>query len=93
MVYMNRREVKMTKTQAIEELAKLDSAYTDKLREARFWAKEYRLAGTASKYVKASQKPVIEAHYNRACQDQDAIWEQMVALMETYDIDALSEVI
>lgn len=83
----------MTKTQAIEELAKLDSAYTDKLREARFWAKEYRLAGTASTYVRASQKPVIEAHYNRACQDQDAIWDQMVALMETYDIDALSEVI
>ena len=83
----------MTKTEAIKALAELDRRFVEKGVEAQFWGKEYRLAGTASKYVKASQKPVIEAHYNKAREEQDAIWEQMIALMNKYDIDALSEVI
>ena len=78
----------MTKTEAIKELAELDRAYDDVTREAWFWGKEYRLAGSASTYVKASQKPVIEARIQKARDKGDAIWSQMSALMEKFEIGA-----
>ena len=78
----------MTKTQAIKELAILDRQYDDKGSEARFWGNEYRLAGSASPYVKASEKPNIEARYQKARDEQEVIWAEMVKLMETYGIGA-----
>ena len=78
----------MTKTQAIKELTELDRRYDDKGAEARFWGNEYRLAGSASKNVKASQKPIIEARYQTARADQEVIWNKMTELMDTYGIGA-----
>jgi hypothetical protein len=78
----------MTKTQAIKELTELDRLYDDKGAEARFWGNEFRLAGSASKSVKASQKPIIEARYQTARADQEVIWNKMTELMETYGIGA-----
>lgn len=76
----------MNKAQAITELAKLDRQYDDKGKEARFWGNEYRLAGSASTYVKASDKPRIEARYQKARDEQEVIWQNMVKLMEQYNI-------
>lgn len=77
----------MTKNEAIVTVRELDRQYDEKGKEARFWAKEYRLAGTASKYVKASQKPVIESRYEKALADQDLIWKQMSDLMTKFKIE------
>jgi hypothetical protein len=76
----------MNKIEAIQELSKLDRARIEKLKEADFWANEYRLAGSASKYVRASEKPTIARRYNKANADEQAIWAQMVDLMDSYGI-------
>jgi len=76
----------MTKEQAITKLRELDKAFDDAFKESRFWSKEYRLAGSASTYVKASQKPVIETHYQRALNKQDLIWGEMEQIMDYYGI-------
>lgn len=78
----------MNKAQAITELAKLDRQYDDKGKEARFWGNEYRLAGSASTYVKSSDKPTIEARYQKARDEQEVIWAKMVELMDTYGVGA-----
>jgi hypothetical protein len=77
-----------TKSEAIAELQILDGMYDRKGQEARFWDNEYRLAGTASTYVKASDKPSIEARYQKARDEQEVIWGKMVELMDAYGIGA-----
>ena len=83
----------MTKNEAIRKLNELDDAYTEKMREGQFWAREYHLAGTASPYRKASEKPVLEGLIQKAADDREAIWAKMVELMDAYGIDALSELV
>jgi len=77
-----------TKAEAIEELRILDGMYDRKGEEARFWGNEYRLAGSASTYVKATDKPNIEARYQKARDEQEVIWAKMVELMDAYGIGA-----
>lgn len=77
-----------TKSEAITELRILDGMYDNKGQEARFWAGEARLASTASKYVRASQKPALEAKYHEARAEQEVIWAKMVELMDAYGIGA-----
>lgn len=82
----------MNKDQAITKLEELDNAYSEKMDEGKWWANEYHLAGTSSPYRKASEKPAIEAQIQKAYDERQAIWAQMVELMEEHGIDALSEV-
>lgn len=76
----------MDKEQVISTLAKLDVKYEEKGREARFWAREIYLAGTASKYVKASSRPVLEARYKKAREEEEALWKEIESLMEEFAI-------
>lgn len=75
----------MNRQEALAEIKKLDKAYTEKGKEAQFWGNEYRLAGSASKYVKASQKPVILERRQKALDEQDAIWKQMSAILDQFE--------
>lgn len=75
----------MNRNEALAEIVKLDKAYTEKGKEARFWAKEYYLAGSASKYVKASQKPVILENRQKALDEQDAIWKKMEVILDKFE--------
>ena len=77
-----------SKSEAIEELRILDGMYDRKGEEARFWGNEFRLAGSASTYVRASQKPTIMTRYQKARDEQEVIWGKMVELMNAYDIGA-----
>lgn len=76
----------MTRQQAIMELQLLDIAYKGYFEEAQFWANEIRLSKTASPYVKASERPVLEARYQKARDEQEVTWQNMVKLMEQYNI-------
>lgn len=75
----------MNRKEALAEIAKLDKAYTEKGKEAQFWGNEFRLAGSASKYVKASQKPVILERRQKALDERDAIWKQMAIILDKFE--------
>ena len=81
----------MNKSEAIANIAKLDKLMGEANEESRFWRKEYYLAGTASTYVSASQKPTIENRIHEADQKEDGYWNQITELLETFKIE-LSEI-
>ena len=86
----NERETKMNKSEAISNIARLDQLMGKANEESRFWRREYYLAGTASKYVRASEKLSIENRIHEADQKEDGYWNQITELMETFKIE-LSE--
>jgi hypothetical protein len=80
----------MNKTEAIAKLQELDNLYTAKSEELDYWGKEYRLAGSSSKYVKASSKPMILVAITSLKNERQAIWHKIEAIMDEFGIDAHS---